>query len=75
MQPAALLENPTEAAEAAVAKFQKQHPRVNRYVGLLDAMQAAKAKGLSFLAVSKLGPVDYFAGVERDLAQLCVGRR
>ena len=70
-----LLENPTEAAEAAVAKFQKQHPRVNRYVGLLDAMQPAKAKGFSFLAVAKLGPVDYFAGVERDLAELCVGRR
>ena len=70
-----LPENPTEAAEAAVAKFQKQHPGVNRYVDLRDAMQAAKAKGFSFLAAAKLGPVDYFAGVERDLAELCVGRR
>ena len=52
-----LLENPTQAAEAAVEKFLKQHPRVNRYVGLLDTVQAAKEKRLTVHAAAKLGPV------------------
>jgi hypothetical protein len=28
-----------------------------------------------FIKADKLGPTAYFAGVERDLAELCVGGR
>jgi hypothetical protein len=70
-----LAENPTQATEAAVEKFLKRHRGVNRYLDLLDTVQAAKARGMSVLAVSKLGPMEYFAGAERDLAELCVIRR
>ena len=55
-----LPENPTQAAEAAVEKFLKQHPRVNRYVDLLDTVQAAKDKGIDRPAAAKLGPSGLF---------------
>jgi hypothetical protein len=68
-------ENPTQATEAAAEKFLKRNPGVNRYLDLLDHVQAAKARGMSFRGVSKPGPMEYFAGAERDLAEFCVGRR
>jgi hypothetical protein len=71
-----LNENPTQAAEAAVEKFLDEHPsrRVNRYLDILDAAKAAKPKGF-VQSASKLGPMAYFAGADRDLAELCIGRR
>ena len=56
-------------------KFLKQHPRVNRYLDLLDTAQAAKDKTLTLHAAGKLGPGAHFAGADRDLAELCIGRR
>jgi hypothetical protein len=63
-----------DATEAAVQRFLDQHrsPRIDRYLHLLEA---AKPKGLSPQAAPKLGPAAYFGGVERDLAELCVGGR
>jgi hypothetical protein len=72
-----LPENPTQAAEAAVEKFldQRPSPRVDRYLDLLDAAKVAKQKGFNVQSAAKLGPMAYFAGAERDLAELCVLRR
>ncbi|HEY6258927.1 MAG TPA: hypothetical protein VIY51_24385 [Xanthobacteraceae bacterium] len=69
--------NPTPSAEAAVQRFLDKHPsrQIDRYLDLLDAAQAATPKGLSPQAAAKLGPMVYFAGLERDLAELCVGPR
>lgn len=74
---AELKENPVQAAEAAVEKFldQRSSPRVNRYLDILDAAKAARPKGFNVQSASKLGPAVYFAGAERDLAELCIGRR
>jgi len=73
----AMRANPTEAAEAAVQRYLDDHPspRIDRYLDLLDAVEAATPKGISRQAAAKLGPMTYFAGAERDLAELCVGRR
>jgi hypothetical protein len=68
--------NPTEAAEAAVQQLLKRHPsrKVDRYLDLVDAVETARPKGYAKSAL-KLGPMAFFAGAERDLAELCVGRR
>ena len=73
----AMRANPTQASEAAVQRFLDKHrsPRIDRYLDLLDAVEAATPKGFRTQAALKLGPTAYFAGVERDLAELCVGRR
>jgi len=58
-------------------RFLDEHPspRIDRYLDLLDAVEAATPKGFSRQAALKLRPMAYFAGVERDLAELCGGRR
>jgi hypothetical protein len=73
----AMRANLTQAAEAAVRRFLDDHPspQIDRYLDLVDAVEAATPKGFSTQAALKLGPMAYFAGVERDLAELCVGRR
>jgi hypothetical protein len=70
-------DNPTQAAEAAVQRFLDEHPspRIERYLELLGAVEAARSMGVTKQAALKLGPMAYFAGAERDLAELCVGRR
>jgi hypothetical protein len=72
----AMRANPTEAAEAAVQQFLKRHAsrKVDRYLDLVDAVETAMPKGYAKSAL-KLGPMAFFAGAERDLAELCVGRR
>jgi hypothetical protein len=74
---AAMRANPTQATEAAVQRFldKRKSPRIDRYLDLLDAVEAATPKGFNPQAALKLGPMAYFAGAERDLAELCVGRR
>jgi hypothetical protein len=74
--PELMRKNPTEATEAAVQRFVDEHPsrRLDRYFELADAREAARAKAFTAAAL-KLGPMAYFAGVEIDLAELCVGRR
>lgn len=68
---------PDEAAKAAVRSFVDQHPsrEIDRYLDLVDAMQAARPKGVIKELALKLGPTSYFAGVEADLAELCIGQR
>ncbi len=67
---------PGEAAQAALFKFIAEHPsrQIARYYDLADAMQAARPKGVIPQLALKLGPMSYFAGVESDLAELCVGQ-
>ncbi len=68
--------NPTEATEEAVQRFVDQHPspRIDRYLDLLDASEAVALKGYTG-AGHNLGPMAFLAGADRDLAELCVGRR
>lgn len=73
----AMRANPTAAAEEASRRFVDEHPsgQLDRYLDLLDAIETARPKGITMQAAMKLGPVTYFEGVERDLAELCIGRR
>jgi hypothetical protein len=69
-------ENPIEAAEAAAQKFIDTHSskkRINRYLDLAEAADEARRKAMATPAAMKLGPMAYFAGADRDLAELCVG--
>jgi len=70
-------ENPTQAAEAAVQRYVDEHPseQVERYFDLLDAVEAATPKGFTPAAATKIGPMAFFGGADRDLANLCIGRR
>ena len=72
----AMRANPMEATEVVVEQFLSRHPsrKVDRYLDLVDAVETAMPKGYAQTAL-KLGPMAYFAGAERDLAELCVGRR
>ena len=70
-------ENPTQAADAAAQRFIEQHrsKKLDRYLDLVDATESARTKGFSAPVALKLGPMTYFDGADRDLAELCVGRR
>jgi len=69
-------DDPTDSAEAAAQKYLEEHPseQVERFLDLQDAVQAAMPKGYK-TAATKMGPMAYFAGADRDLAELCVGKR
>lgn len=69
-------DDPTDSAEAAAQKYLEEHPseQVERFLDLQDAVQAAMLKGYKAAAM-KMGPMAYFAGADRDLAELCVGKR
>ena len=69
-------ENPTEATEAAVQKHLDEHPsdQVERYLELQDAVDAAMPKGLR-AGAKNIGPMAFLAGADRDLAELCIGKR
>ena len=73
----AMRANPTEAAEAAVQAYLDKNStkRIDRYLDLLDAVAAAAPKGIRKDEIVKLGPMTYFAGADKDLAEICVGRR
>jgi hypothetical protein len=70
-------ENPTEAVEAAAQRFieQRRSKKIQRYLDLQDADATAAPQGFNLQVTAKLGPMTYFAGADRDLAELCVGRR
>jgi hypothetical protein len=62
---------------AAVQQFLDKHPsrKLDRYLDLVDARRAALPKVASKEAGAKLSQMTFFAGNERDLAELCVGPR
>lgn len=64
----------TPYAEAMIRTFVKS---VRRSVDsdLLEASEEAKRKAVRPGVALKLGPMQYFAGADGDLAELCVGRR
>jgi hypothetical protein len=72
-----LKDDPKQAAEAAVQRFLDKHAsrRLDRYLDLQNAVEAAMPKGFRTPAASKPGPMAYFAGAEQDLAELCIDRR
>ena len=70
-------ENPIEATDAALDKFLEKHPakkKLNRYFDLLEANDEAMRKSMRPEAARKIGPMTFFAGADRGLAELCVGR-
>lgn len=70
--------NPTPAAEAALIKFitSNSAPRVvDRFLDLMEMQLAATNRGVKRAGLAKLTAIQYFGGVDRDLAELCVGRR
>jgi hypothetical protein len=73
-----LPENPIAAAEAATQQYMDEHPSdsIERYIDLQETVMAAWRKGITPETALKLGPImKYFAGVEGDLADVCVGKR
>lgn len=75
---AAARANPERAAGAAVMQFINKNSSsktINRFLDLMEADLAATNIGVKKEALAKLGPMQYFAGLDKDLAELCVGRR
>ncbi len=72
-----LPENPTETAEAAEQEFydKTKAPQLQRYLELIEAVTIASTKATNLEKVAQLGPKAFFGGVERDLAELCIGAR
>jgi hypothetical protein len=75
---AATRANPEPAAGAAVMQFIEKNQSskaIDRFLDLMEAHLAATNRGVKKEALAKLGPMQYFAGLDKDLAELCVGRR
>jgi hypothetical protein len=47
-------------------------PQLERYIALLKTLAEVRAAGLDEKAVLRLGPIEYFSGVEAELAALCI---
>jgi hypothetical protein len=47
-------------------------PQLERYIALLKTLWLARAASTDQAAVLRLGPLQYFEGVEADLAELCI---
>lgn len=73
----AMRANPVKATEDAVQAYLDKHStkRIDRYIELLDAVEAAAPKGIRKEEAIKHGPMSYFAGADKELAEICVGRR
>jgi hypothetical protein len=69
--------HPGEAADAAVRSYVEANPSpaIERYLDLMDATHDAMDKGMSPAVGDKIGPMKIFAGADRALAELCIGRR
>jgi hypothetical protein len=76
-EPDPVKDNLIESAETAAQKYLDEHPspQVDRYLDLVEVIDAARPKGLTAKAAPNIGPMQFFAGVEDDLAELCVGKR
>jgi hypothetical protein len=76
-EPDPIKDNLIESAETAAQKYLDEHPspQVDRYLDLVEVMDTARPKGLPAKAGLNIGPMKFFAGVEGDLAELCVGKR
>jgi hypothetical protein len=69
--------HPGEAADAAIRSYVDANPSpaIERYLDLMDATHDAMDKGMSPAVADKIGPMKIFAGADRALAELCIGRR
>jgi hypothetical protein len=75
---AATRANPEPAAGAAVMQFIKKNQSskaIDRFLDLMEANLAATNRGVKREAMAKFGPMQYFAGLDKDLAELCVAKR
>jgi hypothetical protein len=64
----------TEEAEEERYQFvaDSKSPQLERYIALLKTLAEVRAAGLDQAAALRLGPTRFFAGVEAELAALCV---
>ena len=75
--PALLSKDPTEATEAAVEKFvaSRKSPALKRFLDLTDQANAAMNASMDKEKAKKTLPHNLLAGIEADLAELCIGKR
>jgi len=75
--PALLSKDPTEASEAAVEKFvaSRKSPALNHFLNLSDQANAAMKESMDKEKAKKTLPHNLLAGIEVDLAELCIGKR
>jgi hypothetical protein len=64
----------TEEAEEERYQFvaNSTSPQLERYITLLKTLAELRGAGLDEKAALRLGPIEYFSGVETDLARLCI---
>lgn len=69
--------NPAKATEAAIQAFydKQSSKKVERYLDLVDATTTASPKGFKKEELRKLGPMEFFAGTDKDLAEICIGKK
>jgi hypothetical protein len=64
----------TEDAEEERYQFvaNSKSPQLERYITLLKTLAEVRAAGADEKAFVRLGPIQFFSGVEADLAELCI---
>jgi hypothetical protein len=69
--------NPVKATQTAIQQFydRQSSKKVERYLDLVDATTRASPKGFKKEELRKLGPMEYFAGADKELAEMCIGKR
>ena len=69
--------DPTEAAEATADKFvaSRKSPALKRYLDLSDQATAAMTASMDKEKIKTTAPHNLLAGIEADLAELCIGKR
>jgi hypothetical protein len=69
--------NPVKATQTAIQQFydRQSSKKVERYLDLVDATTRASPKGFKKEELRKLGPTEYFAGADKELAEMCIGKR
>jgi len=72
-----LPENPIESAEEAEQEFydKTDAPQLKRYLELIEAVTIATNKAINLEKAQQFSPRLVFGGVERELAELCIGAR
>ena len=68
--------NPKEAAEDAVDKYlaKNKSAALQKYIKLSEQSLAATGAATKLEQMGKVGATEFFAGIEADLAELCIGK-
>jgi hypothetical protein len=76
-EPDPLPEDPTAATEEAVEAYvaQSSSAALQRYLEFVSEANVARARSMKIETMDKLLPMALFAGADRDLAALCIGKK